>query len=56
LWAGVNFYKEIYWQGVQNIIFLGLNVYGFLCWKYGADKIDKKVKSLFGCKSCNCKK
>jgi nicotinamide riboside transporter PnuC len=52
LWAGVNFYKEIYWQGVQNIIFIALNVYGILCWKYGAEKVDQKLKGLFCCSKC----
>ncbi|MDR2464275.1 MAG: nicotinamide mononucleotide transporter family protein [Holosporales bacterium] len=57
LWACVNFYKEIYAEGVQNIIFLGLNVYGFLCWKYTANAVDKKLKSIFCFKSsCTTKK
>jgi nicotinamide riboside transporter PnuC len=52
LWACVNFYKEIYWQGVQNIIFIALNVYGILCWKYGAERVDNNLKGLLGCRKC----
>jgi nicotinamide riboside transporter PnuC len=50
LWGFVNFYKEIYWQGVQNLICLALNAYGILCWRYTAEKVDKKLKGLFCCK------
>ena len=52
LWSCINFYKGIFWQGVQNIIFLGLNVYGYLCWKYTTEVVDKKIKKYF--KPCKC--
>lgn len=33
LWACVNFSKGIFWQGIQNLIFLALNFQGILCWR-----------------------
>ncbi|MDR1597450.1 MAG: nicotinamide mononucleotide transporter family protein [Holosporales bacterium] len=53
-WAIVNFQKGIGWQGVQNIIFLVLNVYGILCWKYGAGNVWKQVKSALCFSDCKC--
>lgn len=56
LWACVNFSHGIFWQGVQNLIFLALNVYGLLCWRYTAEVVDQKLKKLFRCGSCSNKK
>lgn len=57
LWAYVNFFapKGVFWQGIQNIIFIGFNIYGYLCWKYTAAGLDQKLRKLFCCKKCHKK-
>ncbi len=36
IWGCINFSKGIFWQGVQNLIFLVLNVQGYLAWQSAA--------------------
>lgn len=43
IWGCVNFSKGIFWQGVQNLIFLYLNIQGYLAWRR-LNQSDKKQK------------
>lgn len=36
IWGYINFSKGIFWQGTQNLIFLCLNVQGYLAWMKAA--------------------
>jgi len=33
MWAGVNFYKDIFWQGVLFLVYFFFAIYGIYEWK-----------------------